>query len=234
MTDESGEPRDGILAIWNDRDDEITEFYEDWYVHQHLLERVALPGWRFGRRYERLGDAFPGPRFFTYYEMDDVRAMYSDAYMARLNDPTPETERVMRHWRNMTRTSCELVARDGAFVGGFAVAASFDSAAGAPQLVGLATAARDKSQREGPLPLADVLATQVWVNETPRTPDSTESGMRAEPDRQIEAAIVLECLRATDAERNAEWLAAACGDAGLTPLGLGAYRFLCEYRPRTA
>ncbi|MEM7404555.1 MAG: hypothetical protein AAF458_04640 [Pseudomonadota bacterium] len=225
------EQRPGILAIWNDRDDEIDGFYEQWYVHQHLLERVALPGWRFGRRYERLGDAATGPRFFTYYEMDSVDAMYSDAYLARLNDPTPETERVMRHWRNMTRTSCALWERRGDFTGACVVVARFDAAAQTRQLLALADAALRKGHRDGPFGEADVLATQVWVNETPRTPDSTESGMRGEPDRQIDAAVVLDCLRVGDAERNADWLATACREAGLTPLGLGAYAFLCEYRP---
>ena len=42
----------GILAVWNDRVADIADFYEWWYVKQHLPERVGLPGWRYGRRYE--------------------------------------------------------------------------------------------------------------------------------------------------------------------------------------
>ena len=49
MTTESAA---GVLAVWNDRDDAIDAFYEQWYVGQHLPERVGLPGWHCGRRYE--------------------------------------------------------------------------------------------------------------------------------------------------------------------------------------
>ena len=35
---------DGILLIWNDRDDEIVELYESWYVREHVPERLGVPG----------------------------------------------------------------------------------------------------------------------------------------------------------------------------------------------
>ena len=53
----------GILAVWNDRVADIADFYEWWYVKQHLPERVGLPGWRFGRRYELLDADGSSPQF---------------------------------------------------------------------------------------------------------------------------------------------------------------------------
>ena len=45
----------GILAAWNDCAPEGLAEYEHWYAH-HLAERVGVPGFREGRRYE----AVPG------------------------------------------------------------------------------------------------------------------------------------------------------------------------------
>jgi len=42
----------GILAIWNDCAPEGYDHFERWYIREHLQERVGVPGFRFGRRYE--------------------------------------------------------------------------------------------------------------------------------------------------------------------------------------
>lgn len=58
-----GSPREatpGVLAIWNDRDDEIAELYESWYVTEHVPERLDVAGFRGARRYEA---ASGSPRF---------------------------------------------------------------------------------------------------------------------------------------------------------------------------
>ena len=44
----------GILAIWNDvRAGHETEF-DAWFQSEHLLERLAVPGFLFGRRHEAI------------------------------------------------------------------------------------------------------------------------------------------------------------------------------------
>ena len=73
------------------------------------------------------------PQFFTYYETDAVADMFSDAYTARLNDPTPETVKVMQNWGNMTRTSCARHSMRGHCRGAFAVVAR-DNAFCCPEL----------------------------------------------------------------------------------------------------
>ena len=42
----------GILAVWNDCAPEGLAHFERWYNREHLQERVAVPGFRRGRRYE--------------------------------------------------------------------------------------------------------------------------------------------------------------------------------------
>ncbi len=83
----------GILAIWNDCLPEVEKQYEDWYVGQHLPERVGVPGFRIGRRYEALAAE---PRYFTFYDTDKPDVLWSDAYRERLANPTVETAGIMK------------------------------------------------------------------------------------------------------------------------------------------
>ena len=101
----------GILAIWNDCAPEGEAHYERWYKSEHMQERVGVPGFRFGRRYERLagGDR----RFFTFYEVESPDVLSSRAYVERLENPTPWTTESMKYFRNMVRTVCDLRASAG-------------------------------------------------------------------------------------------------------------------------
>ena len=83
----------GVLAIWNDCAPEGETHYERWYKCEHMQERVGVPGFRFGRRYERVGDA--DRRFFTYYEVANAGVLSSPAYVTRLENPTPWTTESM-------------------------------------------------------------------------------------------------------------------------------------------
>ena len=96
----------GILAIWNDIEPEGYEHFERWYNREHLQERVGVSGFRFGRRYEAVsgGDR----RFFAFYEVDSPEVLTSPAYMQRLENPTPWTQKSMTSFRNMVRTVCDL------------------------------------------------------------------------------------------------------------------------------
>jgi hypothetical protein len=55
----------GILAVFNNCAPGPGDDYEQWYNRQHLFERLSVPGFLSGRRYEaRSGDR----RYFSYYE----------------------------------------------------------------------------------------------------------------------------------------------------------------------
>ena len=82
----------GILSIWNDMDVEHEDFYEQWYMNEHFPERLGVPGFRRGRRYE----AVEADRmYFSFYELDSPDVLFSEAYLARLNAPTAWTQRIM-------------------------------------------------------------------------------------------------------------------------------------------
>jgi hypothetical protein len=70
------------------------------------------------------------------YEVANVQALASEAYLTRLNHPTPWTTRMMPHYRGMTRGLCAVVGSFGYGLGGAAALIRFtpdDSAAPALQ-----------------------------------------------------------------------------------------------------
>jgi len=224
--------RPGILAVWNDRNPQIEDFYEQWYVHQHLPERVALAGWRFGRRYEALSTE-QLPRFFTYYETASVASMFSAEYVARLNAPTPETIEIMHNWSNMTRTSCELAYQQGNLFGAFACVARFVGSQCESTLVRVAAQALATGSRAATLPSAQVVAAQCWINQSAHRLDTAEAEVRGTQDKEISAGIVIDCMRESDALTTANWLSGALANAGVQADAITVYRFLCEYRAET-
>ena len=54
----------GILAIFNNAASGREAEFEEWFQHEHLAERIAVPGFLLGRRYEALSGQ---PRYFNFY-----------------------------------------------------------------------------------------------------------------------------------------------------------------------
>jgi len=106
---------EAAVLIWNDVADEGRgEFYE-WHDKEHVPERLSIPGFRRGRRFARMHHS---PEWLTMYEADDVAVLTSAPYLARLNAPTPATERALKHFRNTSRAVCRIVRSLGASNGG--------------------------------------------------------------------------------------------------------------------
>lgn len=95
------------LGIWIDVDAAALDDFNAWYREQHVPERLGVPGFRRGRRYQSTGD---GPAYFTLYETDDAAVLSSAAYLARLNAPTEWTRRVLPAMTMMIRNAYRLVA----------------------------------------------------------------------------------------------------------------------------
>src|SRR5262245_12425719 len=54
----------GILAIFNNVAPDRKAQFEEWFQHEHLQERLGLPGFLLGRRYEALKGT---PEYFNFY-----------------------------------------------------------------------------------------------------------------------------------------------------------------------
>jgi hypothetical protein len=147
MSDQS----QGLLAIWSTiaPDDEVN--YLHWLTREHVFERVGVPGFLSGRVFRRR-DSRPS-EYLMLYELTDAGVMSSPGYLARLNDPTPWTQRIMPKLMRFRRGGGS-VAMTGGHAGGngsHIAIARFDDV--------LPDALTGSSGRE----LTDALAQLDWV-----------------------------------------------------------------------
>lgn len=98
---------EAVLAIWFEFDPAGLQDFDAWYPRQHLPERLSVPGFLRGRRYQVVG---AGPTYFTLYELADGGVATSDAYLERLNNPTDWTRRVLPSFRHMLRNPYRRLA----------------------------------------------------------------------------------------------------------------------------
>ncbi|MGB7256576.1 MAG: hypothetical protein WBD48_00690, partial [Pseudolabrys sp.] len=116
----------GILAIWNDCAPGREAEFEQWFQGEHLLERLSVPGFLFGRRHQAISGS---SGYFNFYLTQSPDVLTSKAYLERLDDPTPMTRKIMSEiFINMNRTACRRTVRRGGFRGAYAVTARFNEA----------------------------------------------------------------------------------------------------------
>jgi hypothetical protein len=100
----------GALVIWHDIAAGCESDYNEWHSKEHMPERVGVPGFHRGYRYQAVAGA---PKYLNLYEVETLATLTSEPYLARLNHPTPWTKKAMGYFRNNNRTLCRVVASIG-------------------------------------------------------------------------------------------------------------------------
>ena len=204
----------GILAIFNNVVPGREGEFEEWFQHEHLAERLAVPGFLLGRRHEAVSGE---PRFFNFYLTQSADVLKSAAYLGRLDDPTPMTRTVMSEiFKDMIRTVCHRTLRVGVMRGAVAVMVRFGER---PEEAALKDTLETLMRHKG------VAWGEIWLAAgSHQFPVSEEERLRG-GDRKVEACLLVETLRVADAE------AVAAALAGRFPrAAVGIYRLLCEIR----
>jgi hypothetical protein len=206
--------RPGILTIFNNVAPGREAEFEEWFQHEHLQERLAVPGFLLGRRYEAVSAE---PRYFNYYATRSAEVLYSADYRMRLNNPTPMTRMVMSEiFKDMIRTVCRQTFRIGTMRGALAVAARFGER---PDENALKATLENLLQDKG------IACGEIWSAwSVGNLPPSEEERLRG-GDRRMEGCLLVETLRVQDAERMAGMLSTQ-----LPAPTIGVYRLLCEIR----
>lgn len=107
---------DAVVAIWNDITPEGRANFYEWHNREHMPERLGIDGFLRGRRYIALEGT---PEYFTLYEVANTDVLSGEAYLARLNSPTPWTGESVRDFRNTARSLCRNDISLGVASGGF-------------------------------------------------------------------------------------------------------------------
>ena len=110
-----------MLLTFDVVDDAIVE-HDDWHTHEHLPERLSIPGFLRGTRWTAVEGS---PRYLVLYEVDRLETLASAPYLERLDNPSEWTRKMMRHYRGMTRGLCSVVKSVGFGMGGFGLLVRF-------------------------------------------------------------------------------------------------------------
>jgi hypothetical protein len=206
----TGQP--GILAIFNDcRPGREAEF-EAWFQGEHLLERLSVPGFLFGRRHKAISGS---SGYFNFYLVETPDVLKSKPYLERLDHPTPMTRTIMSEvFINMNRTVCRRTARRGSFRGAFAVTARFNQK---PDEAALSAVL----EKLGADPA--VANGEIWIALDPAgVPVSMEEKLRG-GDKKIAGALMIDTLYQESAEAIGAQMAKQFPGADV-----GVFRVLCQ------
>lgn len=123
----SGLAGEAFVAIWHDIVPEGKEDFYEWHNREHMPERIAIPGFRRGRRYIAEDGR---PEYFNLYEVDTLEVLTGQDYLDRLNNPTPWTRRAVTYFRNVSRSLCCVGASTGCGQGGVILTWRFETIPG--------------------------------------------------------------------------------------------------------
>jgi len=215
------------VAMWWDMAAAHRTEFEDWHSHEHFPERLGIPGFQRGSRW---ASANGGEGFFIMYELQAYETLTSQAYFARLNDPTPWSVKMMPRHSNMVRSQCQVLASHG---GGIASAMLTIRLSPAP---GRAQDLRDHLQPLlSNLPQrAGVTATHLLQTQTPPAASTTEQKIRGGADAVADWIVLVSGYDAPTLLNLAanELGSAAIGQAGALPAQISAlYRLSYTMTP---
>lgn len=181
--------------MWNDIAPEDEAAFEAWYRAEHLAERVGLPGFLRGRRYRAIGDATE-PRFGALYETETPDVLASQRYLARLDDPTPMTARMIARFKNTHRTVLHVEASEGRGIGGVLAAIRPKPAGGVRDRLMEAVGA---SLLPSLIEAAGVVGAHFAQVETALTSsDNAEGRARGVPDQLDDCLLLVEATGAPE------------------------------------
>jgi hypothetical protein len=80
----------GLLMVWTDVPADKEPDFNRWYNEEHLKERLAVPGFLSGARYEAVKG---GPKHLAVYELESPAVLESAPYKKVQANPTPWTKR---------------------------------------------------------------------------------------------------------------------------------------------
>ena len=214
----------GILAIWHDMTPQGEAEVNDWYNHEHHLDRVSVSGFFSARRHVALSGA---PKYFIFYETESPDVLTSRAYLDRLNNPTAWTQRSMLHYRNTSRSVCRAHGAFGAGHGGVVATlrlSPYDRArvTGRAKILACLRQAVDEP---------GIVTARIWeVDRDKTTVPSAEKRLRGEADNVADWIVILSGNHPeqVDAARIRHLSTEALVDAGIGPDAseVGLYRLI--------
>src|SRR4051812_8919877 len=146
----------GFLAIWSDVEPAALTDYRHWLTREHTTERVTTKGFLAVRVFR--AERSDLNRFFILYDVEAPEVLDGPAYLARLNAPTPWSQRIMPQLGNFIRGGGVMTARAGRGEGSIIAALRIERLPDQAKRLAEAIAPRD-----------GIAAGQVGITQHPRT-----------------------------------------------------------------
>jgi hypothetical protein len=112
-----------VMVNWSDVAPEHRHAYYEWHCREHMLGRVALPGFIRGRRCIA---ARASRDFLVWYEVEAVDVLKSKAYLDKANAPSELTRRTTPFIKNSSRALARIRQSVGVGTGGCVLTLRFD------------------------------------------------------------------------------------------------------------
>jgi hypothetical protein len=100
----------GLLALWVNMDKAYRTEYIKFHNCEHIPDRLTIPGFYCGRRYQGIGKA---PNYFVIYETSDAKVLASEPYLHQLDNPSPKAKEIIPNVRNTKRGIYSLIKTVG-------------------------------------------------------------------------------------------------------------------------
>jgi len=116
-----------VLLISHDFPDADDRDFNEWYIREHMPERViGLPGFNRGRRFRAFDE---GPKYLAFYETTDASALSSEQYLKLVRNFDPRSRQFVPRFQSPSRTVSVVRASVGLGEGGVIGLLGFEAAA---------------------------------------------------------------------------------------------------------
>lgn len=208
-----------VMIVWNDVSVPDRSAFYKWHNREHMPERLAIPGFRVGRKYRVVRGK---PAFCNFYEVDAFSTLVGDDYRARQENPTPATRDAGRFLANPTRALAYVRHTIGTGMGGHLLTVRFD----APDLrrVAILDVLRDAAGRM--IASAEIVGVHVLESDRAASSMVTEEKKNRPPIRVPGWVLLVEGIstEAVDRAFDLHLSEDAFKNAGATePIARGVY-----------
>jgi len=171
----------GFLAIWSDVEPADLVDYRHWLTREHTTERVTTEGFLACRVFGATQTGID--RFFILYELSSPDVLDGPAYLARLNSPTPWSQRIMPRLRDFIRGGGRVTVRAGRGEGAILAAVRLEQPLHDAEGFAAAVVACD-----------GVAAIQIGATDPARTSVPTKEKAMRSSDASFAGLLLIEAL----------------------------------------
>jgi len=100
----------GMLITIMDADPAEEADFNRWYDREHIIERTGIAGFLESRRYVAVEGA---PKYVNLYTTENIAALDSAPYRAKLDNPTPWSAHHSTRFKNYTRVAARVTGSKG-------------------------------------------------------------------------------------------------------------------------